>query len=127
MSGSKNQIPKIIKSLIFFHKSFLFELFNILRMNHITVIIHQIIISHVAFSSVNITEEVKTLNFLTNHITITQSHKLVKDQNRNHTSNSQKSTKSTNAVIFAKAAKPKNSHAINTYLNISFLSFDFLF
>jgi len=56
-----------------------------------------------------------------------QSHKLVNHQNRNHTSNNPKSTKSTNAVIFASAANPKNSHAINTYFNISFLSPDSLF
>jgi hypothetical protein len=83
--------------------------------------------NQVAFLSVSITEEVNILNFLANHITIIHSHKLVKHENRNHTSSSPKSTKSTNAVILANAANPKNNHAINTYLNISFLSLDFLF
>jgi hypothetical protein len=83
--------------------------------------------NHVAFPVVNITEDVKTLNFLTNPITITHSPKLVKGENRSHTSNNQNNTKSTKAVIFARAANPKNSHAINTYFNISFLSLDFLF
>ena len=85
------------------------------------------IINHVAFSSVSITEDVNTLNFLANHITIIQRPKLVSHQNRNQTSSSPKSTKSTNAVIFANAANPKNIQAISTYLSISFLSFDFLF
>jgi hypothetical protein len=83
--------------------------------------------NHVAFSSVSITEDVNILNFLANHITITQSPRLVNHQNRNHTSNNPKSTKSTNAVIFANAANPKNNHAISTYFNISLLLFDFLF
>lgn len=90
--------------------------------------ISQTIINHVAFSSVSITEEVRILNFLTNHITIIHSPKLVNDQNRRHTSNSPKSTKSTNAVIFANAANPKNNQAIKTYFNNSFLSSElFLF
>ena len=92
-----------------------------------TVIIHQIIINQLAFSSVSITEEVNTLNFLVNHITIIHNHRLVKQENRNHISNNPKSSKSTKAVIFANAANPKNNHAINIYLNISFLSLDFLF
>lgn len=128
MSGSKNEIHRIIKSLTYFQKSFLFDFFNKWRMSHIEVIINQTIINHIATLSVNITEEVKTPNFLTSHITSIPNHKLVNDENRNHTSNKPKSTKSTNAVIFANAAKPKNNHAIITYFSISFLSFElFLF
>ena len=93
----------------------------------IKVITHQTIINHIAFSSLNMDEEVKILNFLTNHITITHIPRLVNDENRSHTSNNQNNTKSTKAVIFARAANPKKSHAINTYFNISFLSLDFLF
>ena len=92
------------------------------------MITHQIIKSHVAFSSVNITFAVSILNFLANHITIIHNPRLVNDENRNHTSNNPKSIKSTNAVIFANAANPKNNQAIKTYFNISFLSFElFLF
>ena len=84
--------------------------------------------NQVAFESVNITEDVRMLNFLTNHITIIHNHRLVNDENHNHTSNNPKSTKSTNAVIFANAANPKNNHAIIIYLRISFLSLEaFLF
>ena len=83
--------------------------------------------NRVAFASVSITEEVKMLNFLTSHITITHRPRLVKGENRNHTSNNPNSTKSTKAVIFANAANPKKSHAIRTYFNISFLSLVFLF
>ena len=83
---------------------------------------HQIITNQVAFASVNITEEVKTLNFLTNHIAIIHNHRLVIGENRNHTSNKPNNTKSTNAVIFAKAAKLKNNQAIMIYFMISFLS-----
>ena len=89
--------------------------------------INHITINHVAFSLVIITSDVNTLTFLTNHITIIHSHRLVKDENRNQTSNNPNKTKSTNAVIFANAANPKNNHAIITYFNISFLSLDFLF
>ena len=90
--------------------------------------IHQMIISHVAVVSVNMTEEVKTLNFLTSHIIAIHSHRLVNGENRNHTSNNPNSVKSTNDVIFANAANPKNSQAIKRYLNNSFLSFEsFLF
>ena len=74
---------------------------------------------------VKITDEVRTLNFLTSHITIIHSQRLVIEENRNHTSNNQKSTKSTNAVIFANAANPKNKPAIKTYINKSFLSLEF--
>ena len=85
-------------------------------------------INRVAFSSVNITEEVKTLNFLTNHIAIIHSPKLVNDENHSHTSSNPNNTKSTKAVIFANAANPKNSQAIKTYFNTSFLSLEsFLF
>ena len=83
--------------------------------------------NHVAFSSVNITEEVNTLNFLTNHITIIHNHKLVIEENRKPTNNNPNNTKSTNAVIFASAANQKNNHAIITYFNTSFLLLDFLF
>jgi len=89
------------------------------------VIIHQIIINHEASESISITEEVKTLNFLTSHITIIHSPRPVNEENRKHTSNNQNKTKSTNAVIFANAANPKNSHAIKTYLNKSFLFLEF--
>jgi hypothetical protein len=95
-------------------------------MSHIIVITHPIIINHVAFSSVIITDEVKILNFLTNHIAIIHSHRLVSEENRTHTSNNQNNTKSTKAVIFARAANPKNSQAIMIYFNISFLSFESL-
>ena len=67
------------------------------------------------------------LNFLTNPITIIHNQRPVSEENRNHTSNNQNSTKSTNAVIFANAANPKNKPAIKIYFNISFLSLDFLF
>ena len=83
--------------------------------------------NHVAFSSVNITDDVKILNFLANHIVITHNQRLVIGENRNQTNNNQNKAKSINAVIFANAANPKNNHAIITYFNISFLSFDFLF
>ena len=84
--------------------------------------------NHVAFESVRITEEVKTLNFLTSHITIIHSPRPVNEENRKHTSNKPNNTKSTNAVIFANAANQKNNHAIKTYLNKSFLSLEvFLF
>ena len=83
--------------------------------------------NQVALESVNITEEVNTLSFLTNHITIIHNHRLVSDENRNHTNNSPKSTKSTNAVIFANVANQKNNPAIIIYLRISFLSLDSLF
>ena len=89
--------------------------------------IHQISINHVAFVFVSMTEDVSILNFLTSHITITHNPRLVNGENRNHTSNSQNNTKSTNAVIFAKVANPKNNHAIRTYFTTSFLSLDFLF
>ena len=95
--------------------------------NPIKVITHQIIINHVAFSSLSMDEEVRILNFLTNHITIIHIPTLVNDENRNQISNNPKSTKSTNAVIFANAANPKNNPAIKTYFNISFLLLDFLF
>jgi ABC-type methionine transport system ATPase subunit len=96
--------------------------------NHTNVTIHQIVINHIAFSSVIITEEVNTLNFLANHITIIHNPRLVNHQNRNHTSNNPKSAKSTNAVIFANAANQKNNHAIITYFSNSFLSLEsFLF
>lgn len=85
-------------------------------------------INHVAFSSVIITEEVKILNFLANHITIIQSHKPDNDENRNHTNNNPNKTRSMNAVIFANAANQKNNQAIITYFSISFLSLElFLF
>ena len=74
--------------------------------------------NHVAFPEVNITEEVRMLNFLTNHITITHKPRLVRGENRSHISNNQNNTKSTNAVLFAKEANPKNNHAIITYFNI---------
>ena len=78
--------------------------------------------NQVALESVNMTEDVKILNFLTNHIVTIHSHRLVNDENRNHTSNNQNSTRSTNAVIFANAANQKNNQAIIIYLRISFLS-----
>jgi ABC-type dipeptide/oligopeptide/nickel transport system ATPase component len=84
-------------------------------------------ISHVAVSLVNITEDVRTLNFLTNHIAITHKPRLVKEENRSHISSNPNNTKSTNAVIFANAANQKKSHAIKTYFNTSFLSLDSLF
>ena len=115
------------KSLRFLQKAFLFDAFNKWRINHKTVIIHQIMMNHVAFSSVNITDDVKILNFLANHIVITHNQRLVIGENRNQTNNNQNKAKSINAVIFANAANPKNNHAIITYFNISFLSFDFLF
>jgi hypothetical protein len=88
----------------------------------------QIIINQVAFVSVNITEEVRTLNFLTNHITVIHNHRLVIGENRNPTNNRPNNTKSTKAVIFASAANQKNNPAIIMYLSISFLSEDvFLF
>ena len=83
--------------------------------------------NRVAVSSVNITEDVRILNFLTNHITITHNPRLVNEENRNHTSNSPNNTKSTNAVIFANVANPKKSPAIITYFSTSFLSLDCLF
>ena len=93
-----------------------------------TAIIHQIIMNHVAFESVRITEDVSMLNFLTSHIAIIHNQRLVIEENRNQTSNNPNSTKSTNAVILANAANQKNSHAIKIYLNKSFLSFNsFLF
>ena len=127
--GIRNQIHKIIKSLRSLQNLFLFEFFTERWIiNQTNVIIHQMIINRVAFSSVNITEEVKTLNFLTNHIAIIHSPKLVNDENHSHTSNSPNNTKSTNAVIFANAANPKNNQAIMIYFNISFLSLEpFLF
>ncbi|MBO7505352.1 hypothetical protein J6T66_04390, partial [bacterium] len=67
------------------------------------------------------------MNFLTSHIIITHRPRLVKGENRNHTSNNPNNAKSTNAVIFANAANPKNSHAITTYFSIPFLSLVFLF
>jgi ABC-type microcin C transport system duplicated ATPase subunit YejF len=104
------------------------DFFNKWRTNHTIATIHQIIINHIAVSSVIITEDVKILNFLASHITIIHTHRLVKDENRNHISNNPNNAKSTNAVIFAKAAKPKNNQAIITYFNISFLlSESFLF
>ena len=85
------------------------------------------IMNQVAFESVNITEDVKMLNFLTNHIASIHSHRLVNDENRKHTSNNPNNTRSTNAVIFARAANQKNNPAITIYLRISFLSLDSLF
>ena len=72
--------------------------------------------------SVNITEDVKTLNFLTNHITVIHSHRLIIGENHNPINNNPNNTKSTNAVIFANAAKPKNNPAIIIYFKSSFLS-----
>jgi hypothetical protein len=84
-------------------------------------------ISHVAILPVNITEDVSILNFLTNHIAIIHKPRPVKGENRNDTSNNPNNTKSTNAVIFAKAANQKKSHAIKTYFSTSLFSLDFLF
>ena len=126
--GIKKQTHKITKSLKSFKNFSLFEFFTKRCVtNHINVITHQIIINHRAFSSVNITEDVNILNFLTSHITIIHNQRPVNEENRNHISNSPNKTKSTNAVILAKAANQKNNHAIITYLRISFLSHDFLF
>ena len=84
--------------------------------------------NQVAFESVKITDDVKTLNFLTNHIVITHNPRLVNGENRNHISNNQNNTKSTNAVILANAANPKNNHVIIIYFRSSFLSLEkFLF
>jgi hypothetical protein len=93
-----------------------------MRNNHIKAIINQIIISRVAFVSVSIKADVRILNFLTNHITITHNHKDTIGENRNQTSNSQNNAKSTNAVILAKAANQNINHAIIIYFSNSFLS-----
>ena len=120
INGIKNQIHKIIKSLRFFKKSFLPERFRKLIISHKTATTHHIIINQVALESVRITEEVSTLNFLTSHIAIIHSHRLVIEENHNQTSSNPNRTKSTNAVILASAANQKNNHAIKIYLNKSF-------
>ena len=85
--------------------------------------INQIIINQVALESVNITEDVKMLNFLTSHITIIHKPRDVIGENHNQTNNNPNNAKSTNAVIFAKAENPNNNQAMITYFNNSFLSF----
>ena len=127
IKGRKNQIPKISKSLKFFQKS-LHLSFNTYTTNHSTKIVPQIIIIQVALASDIIRNDVNMVNFLTNPITIIQSHKLVNDENRNQTSNKPNNAKSTKAVILANAENQKNNQVIKIYLNKSLLSFEiFLF
>ena len=85
-------------------------------------------INRVAISLVSMTEEVRILNFLANHIIIIHNHRLIIGENRNHINSKPNKAKSINAVTFASAANPKNNQAIITYFSISFLSLElFLF
>ena len=112
MNGNKKLIHNSTRFTKLFQTNFLFHDFNKVIISHNTVIIIQISINRVAFASVIITEDVKMLNFLDNHITVTPSHNVHIGENRSHTNNNQNSTRSTNAVIFAKAAKPKITHVM---------------
>jgi hypothetical protein len=101
---------------------FLFSSLDNISMSHITVIVSQIIINQVAFVLVSITLEVRILNFLTSHITIIQRPKDIIGENHSQTNNNQNRARSTKAVIFAKAANQKRSHATIMYFSNSLLS-----
>ena len=122
IKGNKKLIHNIIRLMKLFQADFLFHDFNEYNISHIVVNMIQKIISRVAFVLVIITADVKMLNFLTNHITMKPSHRVHKGENRNHINNNPNNAKSTNAVIFARAAKPKIIHVIMRYFNKFILS-----
>ena len=95
------------------------------KISHTKVIIDPIMISQVAFESLIITADVKTFSFLTSHITTIHAHRHTIGENHSHINNNPNKAKSTNAVIFAKAANQNIIHAMMTYFSKSFLSSEF--
>jgi len=80
--------------------------------------------NRVAYESPNMNEEVRILNFLTSHMAVIHTPKLVNGENHSHISNNPNSMKSIKAVILANVANQKNNHAMMIYLKVSFLSFE---
>ena len=95
------------------------------KISHTKVITAPIIISQVAFESLIITADVKTFSFLTSHITTIHAHRHTIGENHSHINNNPNKAKSTNAVIFAKAANQNITHAMTIYFRNSFLSSEF--